>query len=548
MSSEHLKLGLSYFDTEENTADLPASTQTRWAGTFTVSSGVVTNFGDAPTETGADGFGNALGNAIVGELVFQDQRGSLSPQGQQAYEEALANNQGRQQALAFGQAVDQNPGLAARARTRNGGTYLPSAGGAGAGTAAAFGDAGSASGTDGGGGTDPGNIIVLPPLTVRGDPNASLAQRTQDIVSAFENASQTIANQYSDALNRPATSSPNRPRTALLQQLNAAARAYNPSLIVADQGVDALLERGQTYLGNLAERYNDLGTRAASISPALAAVVAGGYPVVRVGTDLLQGALGAPRLITSDSQLPELVGAALNPGNTARNIVNAIRQNALQDNAVLAAELLIPFAPGVARLAPRLPGIGSALGADVRLSQSAGLTFTTDVATYRLRSPFAPQLALAASDVGAFQALQNPIVRVGTESQIAALNNLGVPSIDHPIFFSGGIAGFQYPTVGGDNVFGFLQYQNGTLTSQLFSINNTAGGAPAAFRQFINGSNELGRSLGLKSLELQGGSVINRDLANALSSRGFTPKLVPVPDALGGGTQEVLSKVVSVRY
>jgi hypothetical protein len=30
-------------------------------------------------------------------------------------------------------------------------------------------------------------------------------------------------------------------------------------------------------------------------------------------------------------------------------------------------------------------------------------------------------------------------------------------------------------------------------------------------------------------------------------SSGFTPKTVPVPDVLGGGTQEVLSKVVPVK-
>ena len=93
----------------------------------------------------------------------------------------------------------------------------------------------------------------------------------------------------------------------------------------------------------------------------------------------------------------------------------------------------------------------------------------------------------------------------------------------------------------------FLHYRDNALTSQLFSINNTSGGAAAAFRTCVSGSNDLAASLGLDSLELQGGSVINPDLGSALASRGFMPKTVPVPDALGGGTQEVLFKVVPVK-
>jgi hypothetical protein len=134
-----------------------------------------------------------------------------------------------------------------------------------------------------------------------------------------------------------------------------------------------------------------------------------------------------------------------------------------------------------------------------------------------------------------------------TDAQASALTKLGVSQEDQLPFMNGQIVGFQYPTVGGDDVYGFLQYQSGSLTSQLFSINNTAGGAANAFRQFVGGSNGLAASLGLDSVELQGGSVINPELANALLSRGFVPKVVPVPDALGGGAQEVLSKVVPVK-
>ncbi|MCK9194785.1 MAG: hypothetical protein M0P19_13030, partial [Nevskia sp.] len=58
-----------YFDTEENTADLPASTQTRWAGTFTVSGGVVTSFGAAPTDAGGGGDENAAPRPILNQTL-----------------------------------------------------------------------------------------------------------------------------------------------------------------------------------------------------------------------------------------------------------------------------------------------------------------------------------------------------------------------------------------------------------------------------------------------------------------------------------------------
>ena len=134
-----------------------------------------------------------------------------------------------------------------------------------------------------------------------------------------------------------------------------------------------------------------------------------------------------------------------------------------------------------------------------------------------------------------------------TLSQVRTLRDIGVSQEGRRAFFNGETVQFRYPTVGGEDVYGFLQSQDGRLTSQLFSINNTAGGAPAAFRKFVSDSQSIARSLGLSEVELQGGSVINPDLAKALASRGFQPKTVPVPDVLGGGTQEVLYKTINVK-
>ncbi|WP_175851015.1 RHS repeat-associated core domain-containing protein [Burkholderia cepacia] len=134
-----------------------------------------------------------------------------------------------------------------------------------------------------------------------------------------------------------------------------------------------------------------------------------------------------------------------------------------------------------------------------------------------------------------------------TDAQESALAYLGVSSDAHDAFLNGKVVGFVYPTEGGAAVYGFLQYNNGHLASQLFSINNTTGGGPAAFKKFYSGSMGLAKSLGLDKIELQGGSIINQELYNSLSKNGWAKKVVPVPDELGGGEQEVLYKIYNVR-
>jgi hypothetical protein len=134
-------------------------------------------------------------------------------------------------------------------------------------------------------------------------------------------------------------------------------------------------------------------------------------------------------------------------------------------------------------------------------------------------------------------------------SQAKVLRDIGVSKENRRAFFNGEIVDFKFPTKGGEDVIGFLQRTPDgevQLTSQLFSINNTAGGAPVAFRKFLRNSTDLGKSLGAQKIEIQGGSLINPDLAKALTDRGFAPKTVPVPEALGGGTQDVLFKIIDL--
>lgn len=69
---------------------------------------------------------------------------------------------------------------------------------------------------------------------------------------------------------------------------------------------------------------------------------------------------------------------------------------------------------------------------------------------------------------------------------VDASTKLGVSPDDHAAFLNGELT--QFPTKGGDPAIGFLQCNDDGLVSQLFSINNQVGGAPAAFQQFYSGS------------------------------------------------------------
>jgi hypothetical protein len=131
--------------------------------------------------------------------------------------------------------------------------------------------------------------------------------------------------------------------------------------------------------------------------------------------------------------------------------------------------------------------------------------------------------------------------------QVRALNRLGVDRIGRRAFFAGEIVGFQFPTEGGDPIFGFVQLKSGQLTSQLFAIKNpNQRGAINSFFRFRDASFNLARAFSLESIELQGGAVRNPDVANMLLKLGFRSKIVPVPISLGGGVEEALFKIYTI--
>lgn len=133
-----------------------------------------------------------------------------------------------------------------------------------------------------------------------------------------------------------------------------------------------------------------------------------------------------------------------------------------------------------------------------------------------------------------------------SKSLTEVLDLFGIDQENHKSFFDGEVVAFEYPTKGGDNLFGHLQFKEGHLTSQLFSIRNTAGGGFGAYLKFVKGSFALAKSLGLRQVEIQGGAIHNKSITKNLLANGYKPKTIPVPEYMGGGTVEVLYKIETI--
>jgi hypothetical protein len=96
-----------------------------------------------------------------------------------------------------------------------------------------------------------------------------------------------------------------------------------------------------------------------------------------------------------------------------------------------------------------------------------------------------------------------------------------------------------------------MQLEGNTLKSGIFTIKFPEGTPPAqsafAFAQFKTQSIRVAKAAGATQIELAGIAITNPDVAAALSKQGFTPKIVDVPAALGGGSVQVLTKTFPVR-
>jgi hypothetical protein len=91
-----------------------------------------------------------------------------------------------------------------------------------------------------------------------------------------------------------------------------------------------------------------------------------------------------------------------------------------------------------------------------------------------------------------------------------------------------------------------LRLSDTTLEAAIFQIDAVGEGAEA-FSAFRGAARSLARKLDVTHLELGGIAIYNKDVVEALTRHGFTQKTVAVPEALGGGTTEAVTRRFPVR-
>lgn len=134
-----------------------------------------------------------------------------------------------------------------------------------------------------------------------------------------------------------------------------------------------------------------------------------------------------------------------------------------------------------------------------------------------------------------------------SKEQTDALAELGVLPSAFADFERGEWVKFAFPTQGGDAVEGFVRLDQGELASQILWVSNPdPQQAAKAFLVFFKRTAAVARAFGLQEVELQGGEVINEDVATHLENSGFAKKTINAPAAAGGGLQDVYWRKVRI--
>jgi hypothetical protein len=86
----------------------------------------------------------------------------------------------------------------------------------------------------------------------------------------------------------------------------------------------------------------------------------------------------------------------------------------------------------------------------------------------------------------------------------------------------------------------------GGLRVGIYTINNVGGGL-VDFMVFEARAHAAAKALGAKELELLGIEITNPKVQAALERGGFAPTTIPVPEELGGGTFNAISRIEPVK-
>jgi hypothetical protein len=129
-------------------------------------------------------------------------------------------------------------------------------------------------------------------------------------------------------------------------------------------------------------------------------------------------------------------------------------------------------------------------------------------------------------------------------SQVRVLRDFGLVRSERKAFFRVEAVVFSFST-GAAPAIAIIQLLGNRLCSGIISIHDIGGGL-RDFVRFRDQAHRVARAFHADEVELFGAAVINERLEALLLRQGFSRAIVTVPEALGGGSMEILSRVFPV--
>ncbi len=140
----------------------------------------------------------------------------------------------------------------------------------------------------------------------------------------------------------------------------------------------------------------------------------------------------------------------------------------------------------------------------------------------------------------------SPSVPVGrpTRAQVQALHDLGLSRAQRRTFFQGLVTVYYFPS-GSEPAIAVIHLAGDKVRSGIIDIHDVGGGLGDLAR-FRKRSLAVARAFGAARLELFGGAFINPRLEALLLRQGYAQATEAVPEELGGGTIEIVTRVFPV--
>jgi hypothetical protein len=129
-------------------------------------------------------------------------------------------------------------------------------------------------------------------------------------------------------------------------------------------------------------------------------------------------------------------------------------------------------------------------------------------------------------------------------AQVRALRALGIDRKRRRAFVQGEVVVFDLQTEGEPGI-AVIQVVGKRIRSGIISIVDVGGGVSDLTR-FRGQALDVARAFAANELEIYGGAIINQRLEALLLRQGFSRAIEAIPEMLGGGMMEIVSKVFPV--